>query len=158
MNTLWKKFYDIIKSEIQKGLSAHKLALAISFGVSFGVFPIVGTSSLFCFLIAICLKLNHVVIQTTNYLVYPLQFILLPVWLLTSNQLGLGGDVFENIKNYKLSDFYDNFYVLLKIVSFLVLGWAFIAVPFSIMLYFTLLAFLRKSIVISKEKENRDSI
>jgi len=42
-------------------------------GVVFGTCPILGITTPLCLLVAFIFRLNHIVIQTVNYLVYPLQ-------------------------------------------------------------------------------------
>jgi len=58
-------------------LSSMQSAQCVSFGLLWGVFPLVGTSTLLCTISALCLRLNIAVVQAVNYLVYPLQLVLL---------------------------------------------------------------------------------
>ncbi len=57
-------------------MSPQKLALAFAVGVSVGIIPLIGTTTLLCTVIALRLRLNMPAIQTVNYFVYPLQLIL----------------------------------------------------------------------------------
>jgi uncharacterized protein (DUF2062 family) len=59
-----------------QGLTAAQLSLALVTGVAIGVLPVIWGTSVICFFLAWLLGLNHVVVQTTNYLVYPLQIAL----------------------------------------------------------------------------------
>jgi uncharacterized protein (DUF2062 family) len=62
---------------LRQGMTPEKVALTIALGVTLGVTPIFGLASILCFLAAILLRLNGPAIQLVNYLVYPLQFVLL---------------------------------------------------------------------------------
>lgn len=61
----------------QSGLTPSKLSLSLVMGMFCGLFPIPGTTSLLCGLFAYRLRLNFAVMQTMNYAVSPLQYLLL---------------------------------------------------------------------------------
>ena len=61
---------------IEQGLAPKPFALAVATGATIGVLPTVWGTSVICLFLAWCLRLNHVVVQTANYLVYPLQIAL----------------------------------------------------------------------------------
>lgn len=75
--SLWHKIKVPIINQLKQGVTPHKLAQSISFGATIGLFPILGTTTSLCLLLTAILKLNHVAIQTINYIVYPLQIILI---------------------------------------------------------------------------------
>ncbi len=62
---------------LRTGLTPEKLALTILLGAVIGVIPVLGATTLLCGFAALALRLNQPVIQSVNYLVYPLQFALL---------------------------------------------------------------------------------
>jgi len=66
-----------LKNFLNQGLSPSKLALCLALGLTLGTFPVLGVTTILCALIALILKLNLPVIQFTNYLVCPLQILLL---------------------------------------------------------------------------------
>ncbi len=66
-----------ITSLLQQGMTPDKLALALSAGAVCGVFPSLGTTSILCLAVGWVFGLNQVALQTANYLVYPLQILLL---------------------------------------------------------------------------------
>ena len=77
-----KKFWQervigVIGAQLTQGFTPQKIALTIALGLNLGVFPILGCTTLLCALAAFSLKLNQPVIQLVNWLVYPLQFMLL---------------------------------------------------------------------------------
>lgn len=71
-----EKLITPITGFLLQGITPHKLALAIACGAAVAVFPVFGSTTLLCALIAIALRLNMPAIQLVNYFVYPLQFIL----------------------------------------------------------------------------------
>lgn len=62
---------------LRQGVTPQKIALSIALGIVVGVFPAVGWTTLLCFVIAFVLRLNPVAIQLVNYLMYPVQIVLL---------------------------------------------------------------------------------
>jgi uncharacterized protein (DUF2062 family) len=59
------------------GLTPQKLAQTLCIGCALGILPLLWGTTLICLLVAHLLKLNHVALQTVNYLFYPLQLVLL---------------------------------------------------------------------------------
>lgn len=62
---------------LTSGLSPQQLLLTCCIGFSVGTMPLVWGSSLLCVLLARRLQLNQLVLQSLNYLLYPLQLALL---------------------------------------------------------------------------------
>jgi uncharacterized protein (DUF2062 family) len=62
---------------ISAGLTPQKLAQTLCIGCALGILPLLWGTTLICLLVAHILKLNHVVLQSLNYLFYPLQLVLL---------------------------------------------------------------------------------
>ena len=76
-----EKFFRLLREQIRQGASPKKIALTIAFGLSLGVFPILGSTTLLCLLFAWALKLNQPTIHFVNYLLYPVQILLIPVFI-----------------------------------------------------------------------------
>ncbi|MDB4890036.1 MAG: hypothetical protein JWL61_1891 [Gemmatimonadetes bacterium] len=74
-------FRDAVRRELSKGLSPDKLAFTIAIGFVIGVFPILGTTTALCVVVAVALRLNHPVIQAANYLASPIFVVLLVPFL-----------------------------------------------------------------------------
>jgi len=72
-----RKIIDPIIALLKQGITYRKIALSIALGISLGIFPVLGTSTLLCVLAAVIFRLNLLAIQLVNYLVYPLQLLLL---------------------------------------------------------------------------------
>jgi uncharacterized protein (DUF2062 family) len=58
-----------------QGITPEKLSLAVAFGIILGIFPVIGTTTIMCTVVALYLRLNMAAIQLINYFVYPLQLI-----------------------------------------------------------------------------------
>ena len=62
---------------LRHGVTPEKMALSLALGVALGVFPVLGTTTALCALVAFLWRLNLPAIQIVNYFVYPLQIALL---------------------------------------------------------------------------------
>jgi len=77
---------------LRQGISPRRLALTLALGFAIGCIPVVGIPTLVCAALALALRLNLPAIQAANYLVMPLQvvlivpFVRLGGWLLSSGQ------------------------------------------------------------------------
>lgn len=60
---------------IKISTNARTTALSVTFGFYLGVFPIVGTTTMLCLFAALIFRLNHLMIQLVNWLVFPLQLL-----------------------------------------------------------------------------------
>jgi uncharacterized protein (DUF2062 family) len=73
-----------------QGISPRRLALTLALGFAIGCIPVVGIPTVLCAVLALALKLNLPAIEAANYLVMPLQLVLivpfvrLGSWLFTS--------------------------------------------------------------------------
>jgi uncharacterized protein (DUF2062 family) len=72
-----RRVREPIVAQLRQGITPEKIALTLALGTALGVFPILGSSTLLCALAGIWLRLNQPIIQLVNYLVYPLQLLLL---------------------------------------------------------------------------------
>ncbi len=66
-----------IRNVLTCGLTPQKSALTLCVGFAFGVMPLLWGTSLICIVVAYVFRLNHVALQSVNYLFYPLQLVLL---------------------------------------------------------------------------------
>jgi hypothetical protein len=81
LKNLWKIIvYSVmqrLRVVLSSGLTPQKLALTLCIGTALGILPLVWGTSLICFTLAHRFKLNHVALQSVNYLLYPIQLALL---------------------------------------------------------------------------------
>jgi uncharacterized protein (DUF2062 family) len=64
-------------ASLRQGVAPEKLALSVSLGMVCGVMPVLGVSTALCAALALGLKLNLPAIQLANYLMTPLQLLLI---------------------------------------------------------------------------------
>src|ERR1700761_3144724 len=88
LREFWRRrVLEVVLAQLRQGITPQKIALTVAIGATVGLFPILGSTTLLCFLAALWLRLNQPIIQTVNYLMYPLQiaaiyfFIRLGEWL-----------------------------------------------------------------------------
>jgi uncharacterized protein (DUF2062 family) len=62
---------------LRQGVTPEKLALSIALGASVAVIPVLGVSTVVCALLALWLRLNMPAIQLVNYLLMPVQLLLI---------------------------------------------------------------------------------
>lgn len=72
-----RKILAPIINQLRQGTSPGAIALTLAAGVTLGLFPILGATTLLCTLVAAIWKLNQPIIQLVNYLIYPVQILLL---------------------------------------------------------------------------------
>jgi hypothetical protein len=90
---MFTKIKAVVVGELKKGLSPEKLSQSLIGGFCIGVFPFLGTTTLLSFIFGWFFKLNQVILQTVNYLVYPLQFLMIPVYIKVVSLIFPVGDV-----------------------------------------------------------------
>jgi uncharacterized protein (DUF2062 family) len=62
---------------LRQGITPEKIALSLAFGIVLGTFPVLGSTTVLCAVAALIFHLNLPAIQLVNYLIYPLQLVLL---------------------------------------------------------------------------------
>jgi len=144
----WReRVLGLIVAQLTQGVTPQKIALTIALGVSLAMFPILGSTTLLCAVVAVCLKLNQPIIQLVNWLAYPLQFaMLIPLvrmgeWLTRAPRMGFS--IPELIRKFHESP-----------VNFLrefgmtgvhgIIAWLLIAPLSAALIYFLLLPPLKK--------------
>jgi uncharacterized protein (DUF2062 family) len=74
---LVQPFIDLLK----QGVTPEKIALTVALGITLGVTPVIGSTTMLCTLAAVSLRLNLPAILLVNGAVYPLQLMLLVPFL-----------------------------------------------------------------------------
>lgn len=75
--SFWRRWVlNPIVKQLTQGTSPAKIAQAIAYGVTIGIFPIIGSTTLLSILIGIPLKLNQPILQVFKSLATPLQWTL----------------------------------------------------------------------------------
>lgn len=87
---LWQRFRTLAFEQISQGASPRGLALSCALASIFGTFPLLGTTTVLCLIFGSWLRANQPMMQIINYLLSPIQLILIPVYL-TAGQWLAGG-------------------------------------------------------------------
>ena len=94
LRAFWReRVLRVIVAQFTQGVTPEKIALTIALGLNLGIFPLLGATTALCALAGVCLKLNQPVIQLVNWLVSPLQLVLILVfvrigeWLMRAPQV-----------------------------------------------------------------------
>ncbi len=128
----------IVLKALKQGTTPHTLAITCAFGVVLSVFPVYGVTTLLCFLVAIPFRLNVVVIQTVNYLLTPLQLLLMiPIWqsgIFVFNLKTIPLD-YERIVVRSQDDFGTLMSELGSVVAGGIMVWTFLAIPVFFILF-----------------------
>lgn len=66
----WRRF---LLDQLRPGVTPERLALTLVLGITLGIIPMLGTTTILCALAATALGLNLPAIQLVNGVVYPLQ-------------------------------------------------------------------------------------
>ncbi|QTN32400.1 DUF2062 domain-containing protein [Akkermansiaceae bacterium] len=70
-----------IRDQLTRGVTPEKLSWTIALGVTLGIFPIMGSTSLVCFIAGYFLKLNQAILHLFKSLTYPLHLALILVFI-----------------------------------------------------------------------------
>lgn len=76
-----------ILNQLKRGITPEKLSWTIALGVTLGIFPIMGSTSLVCFLAGMAFKLNQAILHLFKSLTYPLHLALILVFIRLGQQL-----------------------------------------------------------------------
>lgn len=95
---LQRRVRDPIVAQLTQGITPHKIALTVAVGSAFALFPILGTTTLLCFLIAFALKLNQPITQLINQACWPIHVPAIYLCVRTGEKIFGGHAVRFNIK------------------------------------------------------------
>lgn len=147
-----QKIFQLFKTKLilifTHGLSPVQLALILSFGITLGLFPFIGLTSILCFIFAFIFRLNMVVIQLVNWVVAPLQLVMLVPFYQMGEYFSIEWFNSATIK-INIEAFASNV-ILQKIISLVnsqilaIFGWLFLCLPMALMIYFSSLFIYRK--------------
>src|ERR1700722_13162707 len=66
---------------LRVGATPEGLAWSLAMGVIIGINPVLGSTTVLALAAASAFRLNYMASQVSNHVVYPLQLLLLPVWI-----------------------------------------------------------------------------
>ena len=134
---------------LSQGITPHKVALTLVLGVLLGVIPLIGASTTLCLAAALALGLNLPLIQLVNYLMYPLQILLLIPFVQVGQHLfGKPPLPFSlsDIKAMFLSGFWQAVSRLWEYLLHGLAAWLILGGLAGILAYFALLPLLKRSV------------
>lgn len=140
---VWRMILNLLKM----GLTPEKLALTIVLGAVLGVFPVLGSTTILCGAVAVALGLNLPAIQAVNYLVYPLQivmiipFIRIGEWIFGSPRLAMTA---TEIATFAANDPMGAISALWWVTLQALVAWAMFAIATSALTYPLLVPVLRR--------------
>jgi uncharacterized protein (DUF2062 family) len=132
---------------LKQGLTPRRIAVTMSLGIVIGLFPIPGSTTFLCTGAALLLHLNLPAIQLFNWLVFPLQLVLVFPFILMGNYL-FGREPITltapQVTELFKTDFWYAVQSLGGIVIHAALVWFLFAVPVCIILYYVFAPLLGK--------------
>jgi len=139
MKQKYISYLNQFKGFFVSGLSPAKLSLTIAMGIITGLFPVIGVTTVLCIFIGIIFKLNIILLQLTNWLLAPLQIVLIvPFYKLGAFIFG-SNHYNENILNNILNlDFNKSISTIISAELTAIGGWAFVSLPMFIISYFVI--------------------
>ncbi len=126
-----------IKRALRNGISQRRLAISLALGITIGLFPFYGITTLLVGAVAWALRLDFVVMQAVHYIVSPIQIALF-IPFFKAGKIFFNHDVDFTAGNY-LALFKENFWHALSQFWMLNLGailiWGLVAIPLAYGLY-----------------------
>ena len=125
---------------LRQGITPEKIALSIALGITLGVTPVLGSTSILCFLAAVVFRLNVPAIQLVNYFVYPLQiallipFIRMGEWIFAARPAGIS---LAQIVNLIRTDVWRAIAILWTATMHALVAWLAIGSLASLVIYFS---------------------
>jgi uncharacterized protein (DUF2062 family) len=142
------RIYNFLLFHIKKGVSAKQLAWAIVLGTMVGLVPLIGVSTVLCAFCAHRFKLNHIVVQSAQFLVFPLQILLMvPFYRLGNSIFGNGIAFFskEFMVNIFLLPFRQSYEKFLSETLYALLVWLLVCLVAAPAFYLVLFKFIKKT-------------
>jgi len=143
---LQQRIVEPVVALVKQGISPEKISLGMACGIVLGIFPVLGSTTILCGVAALIFRLNLPAIQLVNYIVYPLQIMLLiPFFHL--------GDLLFQVEPLPLSaqeliallrsDLWGTMRSFSSTTLRAIVAWLLISLPTFLVLHFTLLRFIK---------------
>jgi uncharacterized protein (DUF2062 family) len=91
--TFQKRIVLPIRAQLLLGANPRDLAMSCAVGVALGSFPLFGTTTILALIVGFFMRLNQPTLQSVNYLMSPIQLLLIPVFGYFAAHLGTPLDV-----------------------------------------------------------------
>ena len=144
---LKQKVRDPLLALLTRGLSPQDLSLAVVVSLGLGINPIIGSTSVVCLVAGRLFRLNHLVMQTVNYLAYPLQFLLLVPFVRLGEMIA-GAEALPLSPSLLIEEFQKSFWGFVAKFGLAyvhgLLGWVLVVPVTCFGLYFLLIRLFRR--------------
>lgn len=98
--SIGKKVKEFVKLVNTRMGSPKSMALSLTLGICLALFPVIGMTFLLGLMVAVVFRLNHLVVQTLNLLLAPVQLLLIYPFIKAGNLVFAGSRVFKDIFTY----------------------------------------------------------
>jgi uncharacterized protein (DUF2062 family) len=142
-----RKFIIPIKKIIRAGISAERLSVSLALGITLGLIPLYGFTTILVGIVALSLRLNFVSMQIAHYIVQPIQIALFVPFFKMGDALFNNSDFSFTIRQY-IQFFRADFWIAMREFWLINLSaifvWSLISIPLFIILYFILMLVIGK--------------
>jgi uncharacterized protein (DUF2062 family) len=142
-----RKFLEPLRKAIKEGISVERLSVSLALGVTVGLIPLYGITTLLVGCIAFSLRLNFIAMQVAHYIVHPIQIALLVPFLKLGDSVVKDAEVSFTVDQY-IALFKMDFWGTLRefwLINLSAIGiWFILSIPLSIGLYFLIIRAIRK--------------
>ena len=120
------------KDSLRKGLSKRKVIYSISVGLTGGLFPVIGTTTVLCLGLTFLFRANHALVQLVNWLIYPLQLLFMLPFMKLGSEV-FGGPEFHLTLNQVREAFESGFFRGLEVIGIVhlygIAAWLVLMIP-----------------------------
>jgi uncharacterized protein (DUF2062 family) len=139
--SFWRRrFRDPVIAQLKRGITPDQIAITLAVGCCCAMFPVLGTTTLLCFLAALVLRLNQPIIHLVNQALWPAQIsgifgcVRLGEWVTGATPASFNLTRMHEVFWSKPSAFFQEFGAT---VGHAVIGWSLLA-PFCLLAVFYL--------------------
>lgn len=128
-----------IRRALKNGLSQKRLAVSLALGITIGLIPFYGVTTLLVGVVAYALRLDFIVMQAVHYIVHPIQIALIIPFFKVGNLFIGDNEVSFTLAEYIAlfkSDFWLALSELWKLNLLAIIVWGLIAIPMFYGLYY----------------------
>jgi len=135
-----KRIKEFVKL-LNAGMSCPKnMALSLTVGICLALFPVIGMTFLLGLMVAVVFRLNHLIVQSLNLLLAPVQLLLIYPFIKAGNLVFAGSHIFNDIFSYTGEW---TFLKFLELITGGVIVWFILSVVTMPVLYFVLVRVLK---------------
>lgn len=88
-----KRVKEVLISQLSQGVTVEKITQSLVIGILIGCFPVLGFTTVLAFIFGVTFRLNHFVVQAAHFAMYPVQILLIPIYVKVISSFIDVGDV-----------------------------------------------------------------